>query len=134
MEISSLKPLTFSQILNNIDQLKGGNVKSKYNYLNLKQLVQRFKLDSQFISKSYYQSIPEYTFNDPPKGPIPLFFECVQCEQRGPDYHLNECIKPFESSLYLTEDGEEKFKKLAEIIFITPFLPIFIIQVVLLAF
>jgi len=113
MELSSLKPLTYSQILNNVDQLKGANVKSKYNFLNLKQLVQRFKLDSSFISKSYYQSIPEYTFNDPPKGPIPLFFECIQCEQIGPDYHLNECVKPFESSLYLTEEGEEKFKKVA---------------------
>jgi len=112
-KIGSLKFLTYSELINNIDQLKAANVKSKFNFLNLKTLVNEFKLDTSFISKSYYQSIPEYTFNDPAKGPIPLFFECIHCEQKGPEYHLKDCIKPFESSLYLTEQGEEQFKRTA---------------------
>jgi hypothetical protein len=112
-EISVLKTLTYSELLNNIDELKAKNEKSQYNFINLKSLVQNFKLDTHFISKSYYQSIPEYSFNDPPKGPIPNYFECVHCEQQGPESHLKECSKPFESSLYLTEQGEEKYNKTA---------------------
>ena len=124
-KITPLKPLTYSFLLNNIDQQKEKNEKSKYNFLNLKKLVENFKLDIEldsqgipvykslpaFISKSYYQSNPEYAFNDPPKGPIPLFFECIHCEQEGPHFHLKNCIKPFESSLYLAESGEEYYKK-----------------------
>ena len=108
-KITPLKPLTYSFLLNNIDQQKEKNEKSKYNFLNLKKLVENFKLDIEldsqgipvykslpaFISKSYYQSNPEYAFNDPPKGPIPLFFECIHCEQEGPHFHLKNCIKPF---------------------------------------
>jgi len=127
-KITPLKPLTYSRLLNNIDQQKEKNEKSKYNFLNLKKLVENFKLDIEinsegiiiktpnlpaFISKSYYQSKPEYAFNDPPKGPIPLFFECIHCEQQGPHFHLKTCIKPFESSMYLSEAGEEKYKKSA---------------------
>jgi hypothetical protein len=109
--ISALKPLTYSELLNNIDSLKAKNEKSQYNYLDLKKLVENFQLDARFISKSYYQSSPEYAFNDPPKGPIPEYFECIHCEQRGPDSHLNICTKPFESSLYLTEEGTFKYKR-----------------------
>ena len=127
-KITSLNLLTYSRLLNNIDQLKEKNVKSEYNFLNLKKLVQNFKLDIEldnygipgyikspprpaFISKSYYQNNPEFAYNNPAKGPIPEFFECIYCEQEGPRYHLEECKKPFESSLYLTEAGEQKFKK-----------------------
>jgi hypothetical protein len=124
-KITPLKLLTYSRLLNNIDQQKEKNEKSKYTFLNLKKLVENFKLDIQldsqglpvykflpaFVSKSYYQSNPEYAFNDPAKGPIPLFFECIYCDQEGPKFHLKNCVKPFESSLYLAESGEERYKK-----------------------
>jgi len=123
-EISSLHPLTYSRLLNNIDQSKEKNIKSQYTFLNLKKLVQNFKLDINeklnyikkpprpaFVSKSYYQNNPEFSYNYPPKGPIPLYFECIYCEQEGPQFHLEDCKKPFESSLYLTEAGEKKYSK-----------------------
>jgi hypothetical protein len=109
--ISSLKLLTYSELLNNIDQSRENNKKSQFNFLNLKTLVERFRLDSSFVSKSYYQNIPEYAYNDPPKGPIPEHFECIHCEQQGPNYHLKDCLKPFESSLYLTQSGESRYKR-----------------------
>jgi hypothetical protein len=129
-KVTSLKLLTYSRLLNNIDQQKEKNEKSKYTFLNLKKLVENFILDIEldaqgipgytkspslpaFISKSYYQSSPEYAFNDPPKGPIPLYFECIHCDQEGPNFHLKNCIKPFESSLYLAESGEDHYKKTA---------------------
>lgn len=110
-KLSSLKLLTYSELVNNIDQSRENNKKSQYSFLNLKNLVENFKLDNSFVSKSYYQNIPEYAFNDPPKGPIPEHFECIHCEQEGPDDHLKTCIKPFESSLYLTDSGESKYKR-----------------------
>ena len=68
--ISDLIPLTYSQLINNIDISKQKNVKSEYYFLNLEKLVHEFPLDSSFISKSFYQSNPELAFNYPPKGPI----------------------------------------------------------------
>ena len=111
LKISPLTPLTYSELLNNIDQNKENNSKSRYNFLNLQMLVENFRLDDHFIAKSYYQNIPEYAFNDPPKGPIPKYFECIHCEQSGTDFHLKNCIKPFDSSLYLTQQGEGFYKR-----------------------
>jgi len=114
MEITPLKFLTYSLLLNNIDQSKEKNVKSKYTFLNLKKLVENFELDNSspaFIGKSYYQNNPEFSYNYPPKGPIPNYFECVYCEQEGPDFHLANCKRPFDSSLILTESGENKYKR-----------------------
>jgi len=104
-EISDIVPLTYSMLINNIDILKEKKVKSEYNFLNLETLVNNFQLDKSFISKSYYQSIPEFAYNDPPKGPIDKNFECMFCNQVGPNFHLKNCTRPFESSLYLTSEG-----------------------------
>jgi len=109
-EISDLVPLTYSMLINNIDILKERKVKSEYSFLNLEKLVENFGLDKSFISKSYYQSSPEFAYNDPPKGPIDKNFECMFCRQVGPDYHLKTCTRPFESSLYLTSEGAKVFK------------------------
>ena len=114
-KISSFVPLTYSRILNSTP-------------LNLKNLVENFQLDIEidaegipgytkspplpaFLSKSYDQTKPEFVYNYPPIGPIPKFFECIICEQEGPHYHDINCTKPFESSLYLTESGVEKYSK-----------------------
>jgi hypothetical protein len=125
-EISSLQLLTYSKLLNNIDHLKEKNIKSTFTFFDLKKLVQNFTLDISldkagypgytktpslpaFISKSFYQK--GFAYNFPPKGPIPQHFECMFCDQEGPAFHAVECEKPFESSLYLTESGVEKYKK-----------------------
>lgn len=117
-EISLLNLLTSSTVIN----------KGQKKPLNLTKLVENFALDVEidnhgvpgylhspprpaFISKSYYQSIPEYAYNYPPKGPIPVYFECLYCEQVGPESHLTDCKRPFESSLVLTQEGEPVFKK-----------------------
>ena len=115
-KISAFVPLTYSRILNGSS-------------LDLKNLVQKFQLDIDFekedgeigytkspplpafISKSYDQTKPEFVYNYPPVGPIPKYFECIICEQTSPHYHEINCAKPFESSLYLTEDGSEKYNK-----------------------
>ena len=64
-KISSLKLLTYSELVNNIDQSRENNKKSQYNYLNLKSLVENFGLDSTFVSKSYYQNILHLPFLNP---------------------------------------------------------------------
>jgi len=104
-DISEFIPLTYSMLINNIDIIKQKKVKSEYSFLNLQKLVENFKLDSHFISKSYYQSNPEFAYNDPPLGPIEPYFECMFCNQDGPHNHLQNCTRPFESSLYLTSEG-----------------------------
>lgn len=104
-DISEFIPLTYSMMINNIDITKQKKVKSEYSFLNLEKLVQEFKLDSRFISKSYYQSNPEFAYNNPPKGPIDQYFECMFCSQVGTHNHLENCVRPFDSSLYLTEEG-----------------------------
>jgi hypothetical protein len=103
-EISDLVPLTYSMLINNIDLTKQKNTKSDYSVLNLENLVNEFQLDTSFISKSYYQSDPEFSYNEPPKGPIDLNFECIYCKKEGPNNHLRNCKRPFNSSLYLTKD------------------------------
>lgn len=103
-DFTELIPLTYSMLINNIDYTKQKNVKSEYNFLNLETLVYQFQLDKSFISKSYYQSNPEFSYNEPPKGPIERNFECVYCNQSGPDNHLKTCKRPFTSSLYLTKE------------------------------
>ena len=105
IKISDLKPLTYGMIINNIDMLKKINKKSSFTYLNLENLVSKFKLNGSFISKSYYQTDPEFAYNDPPKGPIPNGFECLYCHQEGPSYHLQSCIQPFDDLLVLAESG-----------------------------
>uniref|UniRef100_A0A6C0I9S1 Uncharacterized protein n=1 Tax=viral metagenome TaxID=1070528 RepID=A0A6C0I9S1_9ZZZZ len=104
-KITEFTPLTYSMLINNIDIAKQKNVKSQYSFLNLEKLVHNFKLDENFISKSYYQSNPEIAYNFPPKGPIEKYFECLYCHHVGPDNHSIECIRPFDSSLYLTREG-----------------------------
>ena len=103
-EISDLVPLTYSMLINNIDINKQKNIKSEYSFLNLEKLVSEFPLDNFFISKSYYQSEPEFSFNEPAKGPIEDHFICFYCRQSGPSNHLKTCKRPFTSSLYLNED------------------------------
>ena len=113
-DLSELIPLTYSMLINNIDINKQKNVRSNYSFLNLEKLVNEFSLDNSFISKSYYQSEPEFSYNEPPKGPIELFFECIYCGQVGPDNHLNNCKRPFNSSLYLTAEGTRKYTSYEE--------------------
>jgi len=117
--IGELELLTYSNILNNIDKNSIPKGQSEYSFFDLEQLVKKFKLDitieegityykkPAFISKSYYRSKPEYSYNYP-RIPIPTFFECSHCGQTK--FHSIECLKPFESSLYLLESGSEKYK------------------------
>lgn len=112
-QITSLVPLTYSMNINNLDTKKINKVQ----LFDLEQLVKQFKLDitfengtpfyqrPAFISKSYYRSKPEYAYNYP-AIPIPEHFECSECNQTK--NHQIECLKPFESSLYVTSEGEEK--------------------------
>ena len=86
---------------------KQKNVKSEYSFLNLEKLVYEFPLNGSFISKSYYQSDPEFSYNEPPKGPIENHFECIYCRQSGPESHLKNCKRPLNSSLYLFEDYKD---------------------------
>jgi len=126
MEEFDLKQMTYSMLVNNIDNLKTKNVKSTFNYINLEKLVENFELDitfsesegtfytkksprPAFISKKYYQSNPELGYNYPPKGPIDKFFVCTYCKQVGPQYHSENCLRPFNSSLVLTEQGSLKY-------------------------
>jgi len=113
-DISEFIPLTYSMLINNIDLTKQKKVKSEYSFLNLEKLVENFKLDSNFISKSYYQSNPEFAYNDPPVGPIEDNFECMFCNQVGPEDHLQSCSRPFESSLYLTSEGSKTYSMYEE--------------------
>jgi hypothetical protein len=101
-------------LINNIDLEKQKKLKSEYSFLNLEKLVEEFPLDSDFFSKSYYQSNPEYAYNSPPEGPIDEYFECLACQQVGPDYHDERCPRPFTSSLYLTEKGTQKYPEYEE--------------------
>ena len=97
MEISKLKPLTYGMLINKkINDLP---------ILNLEKLVKNFKLDNLFISKSYFQTNPEFAYSDPPKGPIPTGFECLFCGSEGPSDHLVSCIRPFEELLVLSNSG-----------------------------
>ena len=114
-KISLLTPTIYSMLVNNIDINKEKNIKSIYNFLNLQNLSTDFSLDSiennttGFISKSYYQSNPEFAYNYPPKGPIENNFQCINCKQIGPEYHMSECRRPFDSSLVLTFEGSSNY-------------------------
>ena len=123
MNISLLKPLTYSMLINNIDSERTTKTKSDYNYINLNELVKNFKLDMDyqppeytpygtlpgFVAKSYYQSKPETGYNWPPKGPIDNYFVCLYCKKKGPDHHSIDCKRPFDSSLVLTQEGTEHY-------------------------
>ena len=58
--ISNLIPLTYSMLVNNIDSDKEGNRTSKYNYLNLQNLVKKLKLDIEFIDGISYFNRPAF--------------------------------------------------------------------------
>ena len=113
--ISGLKPLTYSMLLNK-------DKKNKTTVLDLKRLVEQFKLDIKlkekdvyelentpaFVSKSYYEiqnldkaDKKDFSYNFPPKGPIPVDFICLYCKNKGPSYHKESCKRPFNSSLIL---------------------------------
>ena len=115
LDISSLNPLTFSMLLNK-------DKKNKETALNLEKLVTVFSLDIKergngeyeptklpgFVSKSFYQTQnldkPDkhhFSYNFPPKGPIPQDFMCLFCQNSGPKYHKETCRRPFDSSLVL---------------------------------
>ena len=119
--ISGLRPLTYSMLINR-------DKKNKSTVLNLERLVLGFKLDIKpknggyeldkvpaFISKSYYEiqnlDKPDkqgFSYNFPPKGPIPIDFICLYCKNKGPDYHKETCKRPFNSSLIL-ENTSSRF-------------------------
>ena len=115
LDISRLNPLTYSMLLNK-------DKKNKETVLNLEKLVTVFSLDISdrgggvyeptklpgFVSKSFYQTQnldkPDkhhFSYNFPPKGPIPPDFMCLFCQYSGPKYHKETCRRPFDSSLVL---------------------------------
>jgi hypothetical protein len=126
-KISQFYPQTYSMVVNNIDFLKERKIKSEYSFLDLQKLLEQFKLDIEFnekdglyyknklkagelsipgfVSKSYYSADKNYAYNFPPVGPIPVNFYCISCGKVGPRYHNEECFRPFETSLYLTDQG-----------------------------
>lgn len=116
-EVTSFKPLTYSKLLNTTIREK--HTKSKYSFLNLEKLSHNFPITQSpdvhqehgFIGISYYQNKPEFSYNNPPKGPIPEYFECINCESVGPHFHTSDCRRPFESSLVLTAQGAQFYKK-----------------------
>ena len=117
---SGLRPLTYSMLINR-------DKSNKSTVLNLERLVLDFKLDINksnyditsvpaFISKSYYEiqnlDKPDkqgFSYNFPPKGPIPIDFICLYCKNKGPDYHKDTCKRPFNTSLIL-EKKSSRFK------------------------
>jgi hypothetical protein len=123
MEISPLKPITYSMLINDIDRGSSKKDKSSFDYIDREKLVNNFNLDLTFeppdwapygnlpgfVEKSYYQSSPEIGYCYPPKGPIEKYFVCTYCKKRGPDFHTVNCKRPLESSLVLTQEGTEKY-------------------------
>lgn len=106
-EISKLIPLTYNMFINSIDLSKTQHKTSVYDFLDLDKLVHSLKLDNSFISKSLY--LKDRSYNDPPEGPIDKYFMCVQCREVGPHFHTRECKEPFNDSLFLTEEGAQKY-------------------------
>jgi hypothetical protein len=116
--ISPLKPLTYSTLINS-------DKKNKTTVLNLELLATQFKIDMKlqadeyvktqnpaFTSISYYQiqnmkraDKPDFSFNNPPKGPIQSGFICKFCEKNGTEFHDNNCPRPFNTSLVLNQSG-----------------------------
>jgi hypothetical protein len=122
MEISSLNPLTYSMIINDIDRNTVKKTKSVFNFIDREKFVNNFKLDVNFeddwamygnlpgfVSKSYFQSEPEIGYCYPPMGPIEKYFKCTYCKRIGPEYHAVTCKRPLNSSLGLTQEGTEKY-------------------------
>ena len=106
-KISDLIPLTYNMLINSIDISKREHKTSTYDFLDLDKLVRNFPLDKSFISKSLY--LQDKSYNEPAKGPIDKYFICIKCRQTGPNNHTRECKEPFNSSLFLTEEGAEKY-------------------------
>ena len=100
MEISKLNPLTYGMLINK--SVKNNELL----VLNLKNLVIGFKLDKLFISKSYFQTNPEFAYTEPQEQ-IPDGFQCLYCNQSGPRYHLSSCIRPFKELLVLSENAND---------------------------
>jgi hypothetical protein len=123
-EISPLRPLTYSMLVNNIDSGTSKKNKSEFNYINLSKLATNFELDFKyeapewlpygsapgFLSKSYFKSPPdEAGYCYPPNGPIEKYFECTYCSKGGPGFHSVNCQRPFNTSLVLSDEGAEKY-------------------------
>jgi hypothetical protein len=122
MNISPLRPLTYSMLIN-------ADKTNKTTAINLELLATQFKVDMQkqgdeyvkthvpaFTSVSYYQiqnmkklDKPDFAFNNPPKGPIKLGFKCKFCEKDGPGFHDQNCTRPFNTSLILNDRGVALF-------------------------
>jgi hypothetical protein len=98
---------------------------NKTTVINLEPLATQFKVDMRlnkdeyvktqvpaFTSVSYYQiqnmkklDKPDFAFNNPPKGPIPIGFKCKFCENENMSFHDQNCTRPFKTSLILNERG-----------------------------
>jgi hypothetical protein len=120
--ISDFKPMTYSMLVN-------GDKTFKETVINLELLATKFKVDMKlengvyvktqnpaFVSISYYQiqntkkaDKPDFSFNNPPKGPIPEGFICRICDKTGPQFHDQNCSRPFVSSLVLGPTGTTLF-------------------------
>jgi hypothetical protein len=122
-EISDLRPLTYSMLVNNIDAGSTKKNKSDYNYINLEKLSRNFELDFTFdsnwtpfgkgpgfLKKSYFKSPPDESgYCYPPNGPIEKYFECTFCGKQGPNFHSQSCQRPFDTSLVLSDSGAERY-------------------------
>jgi hypothetical protein len=106
-KFSELVPITYNMFINAIDLSKTEHKTSTYDFIDLEKLVSSLKLDNNFISKSLY--LKDKGYNDPAEGPIDKYFICIKCRQIGPAYHLKNCTEPFTDSLFLTEQGAEKY-------------------------
>uniref|UniRef100_A0A6C0B0W4 Uncharacterized protein n=1 Tax=viral metagenome TaxID=1070528 RepID=A0A6C0B0W4_9ZZZZ len=117
-QISDLEPVTYSMLINT-------DKSNKTTVIDQKKLVQNFKLDIKvdsdgipgytkkpalpaFISKRFFQiqnlekpNKSDFSYSYPPNGPIEPDFVCLFCEEKGPRFHLENCKRPFDSSLVL---------------------------------
>jgi len=106
-KVSELIPITYNMFINSIDISKKEHKTSVYDFIDLEKLVESLKLDKSFVSKSLY--LKNKSYNDPPEGPIDKYFICIKCRQVGPEYHSRDCPEPFTDSLFLTEEGAQKY-------------------------
>ncbi len=111
--ISPLRALTYSMLIN-----KSTDSQTVF---DLQKLVTEFKVDATFngkeivvknlpafISKSFYQiqnfdkpNKLDFSYNFPPRGPIEPDFVCPYCGRSGPNFHTENCRRPFNESLIL---------------------------------
>ena len=96
--------LTLTTADYNINRVSNPN---KIKPIDLELLSQNFKLGNGFDKIKYTKKEKdiEEVYNRPPVGPIPEGFKCSFCFQVGPKDHKVNCLRPENSSLFLTYGG-----------------------------